>query len=55
MTSDQFLAGFGETPAERETRKIQREWEAYMASDEGADEIFALIEQGEWDGPMGDA
>ena len=55
MTKEQFLAGKGETPAEREKRENREAWAAYSVSDEGADEIFTLMEQGEYDGPTGDA
>ena len=55
MTKEDFLAGMGETVTQREKREIYEAWEAYKMSDEGFQEILVLMEQGEYDGPTGDA
>lgn len=55
MTKDEFLSGKGETPAESDKRQARKAWTNYMASDEGIDEIIALMEHGCYDGPTGDA
>jgi len=51
MTPEEFLAG-AETPTQREARE---EAHAYSVSDEGFDELRALIEQDAYDGPTGNA
>lgn len=55
MTKAEFLAGKGETPAERNKRKAREEWANYSVSDEGVDEIITLMDMDVYDGPTGDA
>ncbi len=44
MTKEEFLNGFGMTPAERERQEIAAAWAAYNWSQEARDESAALAE-----------
>lgn len=51
MTKEEFLNGFGFTPAEQERAAIRKEWAEYHNSPEGLDERVALAEIDCQDGP----
>ncbi len=55
MTKEEFLAGKGETPTERERRIVREQWAAYSVSNEGVDELCELMDQECYDGPTGNA
>lgn len=51
MTKEEFLNGFGMTPAERERREIAAEWADYNRSAEARDERATLAEMDCQDAP----
>lgn len=52
MTKEEFLNGFGFTPAEQDRAAIRKEWAEYHKSAEGIDERVALAEMDCQDGPL---
>ena len=55
MTSEEFLAGAKVEGIKSDAELTAMEWNDYRTSEEGFDELVALVEMDCYDGPTGDA